>query len=69
MRWLRARKLDLDAAEEMLRASLKWRDSYHPDELVKTYETPELFDKYWPGGIHGESKDGHLVLVNRFAGA
>mmetsp|Transcript_28604 Transcript_28604/g.56206 ORF Transcript_28604/g.56206 Transcript_28604/m.56206 type:complete len:378 (-) Transcript_28604:143-1276(-) len=67
VRWVRARKLNVKAATEQLRASLKWRDETKPDEQLKAYNAPEIFEKYWSGGLLGETKAGVPVLVDSFA--
>lgn len=67
LRWLRARNFNVEAAEKMLRASLKWREEWEVEKL-KEWEPPEVFQKYFPCGIAGFDKEGTPVIIVPFAG-
>ncbi|XP_063238231.1 SEC14-like protein 2 [Bacillus rossius redtenbacheri] len=67
LRWLRARKFNAEAAEKMLRDSMKWREKWDVDNLVN-WEPPEVIKKYYPSGLAGYDKDGSPVVVIPFAG-
>jgi len=67
LRWLRARNFNVEAAEKMLRASLKWRDEWEVEKL-KEWEPPEVFQKYYPSGSAGFDKEGSPVIIVPFAG-
>jgi len=54
---------DLEAAEQMLTSTLKWRHEFKPD---RKDEFPEIFSKV--GVISGKDKDGRPVTYN-FYGA
>ncbi|CAG7827333.1 unnamed protein product, partial [Allacma fusca] len=41
IRWIRARDLDLDAAENMLRTSIEWRRENDIDQILSWDPTPE----------------------------
>ncbi|XP_026757927.2 SEC14-like protein 2 [Galleria mellonella] len=62
LRWLRARNWNPDAAEKMLRDSLKWREKWGVDEL-QHWEGPEILQKYFPSGSTGFDKEGSPVII------
>ncbi|XP_015191506.1 PREDICTED: SEC14-like protein 3 [Polistes dominula] len=62
IRWLKARNWNVEAAEKMLRNSLKWRKQWEVDKLVE-YDEPEVMKKYGPHGICGFDKEGSPVIV------
>ncbi|XP_075163584.1 SEC14-like protein 2 [Haematobia irritans] len=65
LRWLRARKWDLEAAEKMLRNAVKNRISVNIESLEK-WEAPEALRKYLPYGIIGHDNDGAPIIVCPF---
>ncbi|KAJ7745428.1 CRAL-TRIO domain-containing protein [Mycena maculata] len=67
LRFLRARKFDVPKTKEMLLASEKWRKAFGVDELVRTFEFPELkeVDKYYPQYYHKMDKSGRPVYIER----
>ncbi|XP_022214130.2 SEC14-like protein 2 [Drosophila obscura] len=65
LRWLRARKWNLEAAEKMLRASLKTRAMWNVDNIDK-WEPPKALKEYLPYGLMGYDKEGSPVLVCPF---
>lgn len=67
LRWLRARNFNVEAAEKMLRDSLKWREELEVEKL-RDWEPPEVFQKYYPCGISGFDKEGSPVIIVPFAG-
>ncbi|CAH1403383.1 unnamed protein product [Nezara viridula] len=67
LRWLRARNFDPVAAEKMLRASMKWRESWGV-ETIQDWPTPEVFKHYYPCGVCGFDKDGSPVVIIPFSG-
>ncbi|XP_058795807.1 SEC14-like protein 2 isoform X2 [Phymastichus coffea] len=67
LRWLRARKWDLVAAEKMLRDSMEWRKRWDVDKLNE-WEVPKLLIDYLPHGLSGFDKDGAPVIIMPFAG-
>ncbi|XP_017028035.1 SEC14-like protein 2 [Drosophila kikkawai] len=66
VRWLRARKWNMDAAEKMLRASLKTRSMWNVDNIEK-WDPPRALQEYLPYGLMGYDKEGSPVLVCPFA--
>lgn len=67
LRWLRARDFDVDAAEKMLRDSLRWREDWEVDTLL-SWKAPEEVVAYYPSGLSGFDKDGSPVVIIPFAG-
>lgn len=67
-RWLKARSWNIEAAEKMLRQSMKWRLQWEVDTALKDWTPPEVVRLYYPYGICGVDKDGAPVIVIEFAG-
>jgi len=65
LRWLRARKWNQDAAEKMLRASLKNRAMWNVDNLEK-WTPPKALREYLPYGLVGHDNEGSPVIVCPF---
>ncbi|CAG7828908.1 unnamed protein product [Allacma fusca] len=65
IRWLRAREMNLKAAEEMLRASLKWRQEYDADNLL-SWQAPAQFQSDFAYDMNGVDKDGAPVFIVPF---
>jgi len=62
IRFLRARKLDLNKTHEMFLNTLKWRKENNMEEIFK-YEFPELrqVKKFYPHGFHKTDKSGRPI--------
>lgn len=67
LRFLRARKLNFEAAEAMYRDVIAWRREVRADHILNPteYTEPEAMKGYFATGIHGVDLDGHAVLVER----
>ncbi|XP_001354244.2 SEC14-like protein 2 [Drosophila persimilis] len=65
LRWLRARKWNLEAAEKMLRASLKTRAMWNVDNIDK-WDPPKALKEYLPYGLIGYDNEGSPLLVCPF---
>ncbi|EDV38910.1 uncharacterized protein Dana_GF25037 [Drosophila ananassae] len=65
LRWLRARKWNMDAAEKMLRASLKTRAMWNVDNIEK-WDPPKALQEYLPYGLMGYDNEGSPILVCPF---
>ncbi|XP_030380121.1 SEC14-like protein 2 [Scaptodrosophila lebanonensis] len=65
LRWLRARKWNLEAAEKMLRASLKTRGTWNVDH-IESWDVPKALREYMPYGLIGNDNDGSPVIVCPF---
>ena len=68
LRWLRARQWDPEAAEKMLRDSLKWREKWGVDTTLPTWQPPEVLEKHFPSGSTGFDKEGSPVIIVPFVG-
>lgn len=64
LKWLRARKFELNDAEKMLREHIAWRKKHEVDTILEDYEVPELFRKYFPGGFLECSPDKRPVIIS-----
>eukprot|EP00511_Aplanochytrium_stocchinoi_P010168 CAMPEP_0204868712 /NCGR_PEP_ID=MMETSP1348-20121228/27634_1 /ASSEMBLY_ACC=CAM_ASM_000700 /TAXON_ID=215587 /ORGANISM="Aplanochytrium stocchinoi, Strain GSBS06" /LENGTH=568 /DNA_ID=CAMNT_0052021773 /DNA_START=307 /DNA_END=2013 /DNA_ORIENTATION=- len=66
IRFVRARKLNLDKAEHMFRNALAWRKRFKPLQYQEgIYTPPKLFREYIPGGLCGYDKEGSPVFYDR----
>lgn len=60
MRWLRARELNVDKAENMLRQSLEWRKVRNIDSILST-TLPAFMLEQFPFQVLGFDKSGYMV--------
>lgn len=60
LRFLRARKFDINAAKAMWQANEEWRKSFKTDEIARSFDYPERaeVDKYYPQYYHRVDKVG-----------
>jgi len=66
MRFLRARQLDPDRAEQMLLAMLKWRQENKVNTFLEDYKPlKKEIAMYTTGGIHKVDSDGDPVFIDR----
>lgn len=67
LRFLRARKFDVEKAKTMIVACEKWRKDFGVDELMQNFDFKEKeeVDKYYPQYYHKMDKDGRPVYVER----
>ncbi|XP_063448781.1 retinal-binding protein-like [Mytilus trossulus] len=65
-KFLRARSFDVKKAEQMLRASVEFRQKAKVDTILKEYKIPEVMDKYLTGGFCGHAKDGSPIRVELY---
>ena len=68
LRFLRARKFDLEKTMEMFKKFLKWRIDMHVDELLETYELENLIaiKNLYPHGYHKTDKIGRPIYMERY---
>ncbi|XP_030846868.1 SEC14-like protein 2 [Strongylocentrotus purpuratus] len=64
LRFLRARKFDLNKTEVMFRNDVTWRKENNIDTILETFEVPEALKTYWCGGVSGLDKEGHGVYIS-----
>jgi len=64
LRFLRARKFDLDKSEKKIRATLEFRKKWGADTILKDYTPPKLLVQYFPEGyLPGSDRAGHPVAI------
>lgn len=63
LRWLRARDFDVAKAERMYRRNLEWRKENAVDDILKSYEFPQLVKENFPGGAVHPCKDGRPMWI------
>lgn len=67
LRFLRARKFDVKAAQDMFTDCEKWRKEFGLDDLVRNFDYPEkskVFE-YYPQYYHKTDKDGRPVYIEQ----
>jgi len=70
LRFLRARKFDVNASKEMFVNTEKWRKERNLDNIVATWDYPEKKDleKYYQQYYHKTDKDGRPVYIETLGG-
>ncbi|PCH41679.1 hypothetical protein WOLCODRAFT_137541 [Wolfiporia cocos MD-104 SS10] len=65
LRFLRARKFDVEKAKAMIVACEQWRKDFKVEELVESFDFKEkaAVDKYYPQYYHKMDKDGRPVYI------
>ncbi|KAL1988128.1 hypothetical protein VTN96DRAFT_658 [Rasamsonia emersonii] len=67
LRFLRARKFNVEAAKVMFVECEKWRKEFGTDDLVRNFEyteKPQVFE-YYPQYYHKTDKDGRPVYIEK----